>query len=507
MTETPETLIQRIYDEELGFRPTNFSIKPVHLANGLARALTGRSYKPLALVELLRQWVRNQTLRVDEERHPNSEIIDKYGAAFSFQNGSAVPDRTLTILRDLARDALGADGAVFDDPGKSSFTLSNECFITDDPSDNRCGAFLARLLTAGHEGDAARLLRTLLESKDDPWTTLALPMLNCAEVREVAKTGPQAELIRYSDHLFGFDESGKLRSPTLQRLREAFDRLGRFEDCGGSKLNSLRRMVLFGCFAIHVHMLGRWSEVQPGAARPLILLDMFDGRRPAIRDASRASLRAAGVSTESLLLKRIRDHIDAELGRGLSIEAILDQSMTEIRAKSAKRRKFEEQLRDRFRTHKEEVSMSHGDALAESFLELGIEVTGGHPVEFLTELGRRAGYLTPWANQGRGGKLQKRYGVTAEFLETLVAATIAPGEPVEFPEFCDALRDYFGVLLGRRQDDALIRANNLAAKQFGSPTSVSEEDLRENVEALRCALLETGFAKAYADGQTVVITG
>jgi hypothetical protein len=135
-----------------------------------------------------------------------------------------------------------------------------------------------------------------------------------------------------------------------------------------------------------------------------------------------------------------------------------------------------------------------------------IRKDGGHPVGFLTELGRRAGYLTPWANQGRGGKLQKRYGVTAEFLETLIAATVEPGQPLDFPEFLDALLEQFGIVVGRRRDDALIRANNLLGMQFGTPTSISEEDLRLNVDALRRAVLETGYAKAYADGQTVVTT-
>ena len=36
--------LEAVFDEEFGFRMTNFSIKPVHVANGLARALAGRTY-------------------------------------------------------------------------------------------------------------------------------------------------------------------------------------------------------------------------------------------------------------------------------------------------------------------------------------------------------------------------------------------------------------------------------------------------------------------------------
>lgn len=112
------------------------------------------------------------------------------------------------------------------------------------------------------------------------------------------------------------------------------------------------------------------------------------------------------------------------------------------------------------------------------------------------ELGRRAGFLSAWSNAGRGGKLQKRYTATAEFLETLIAATVEPDEPLEFPEFLDRLRDSFGILVGRPEDDALIRLNNLHGQQFGPPTAFDEEDLRRNVEEMRKLVVESGYGRA-----------
>ena len=41
--ETPAQLLRRIYDEEFGFLPTNASMKPVHVANAVARRLLGIS--------------------------------------------------------------------------------------------------------------------------------------------------------------------------------------------------------------------------------------------------------------------------------------------------------------------------------------------------------------------------------------------------------------------------------------------------------------------------------
>lgn len=86
----------------------------------------------------------------------------------------------------LALGVLGADSAVFPQPDKSSFTLSNERFVTRDPSDQRAGLFLARLLTVEPEDqtEAADYVSELLTSEDDAWTTLALPLLGFTDARQ-----------------------------------------------------------------------------------------------------------------------------------------------------------------------------------------------------------------------------------------------------------------------------------------------------------------------------------
>jgi len=161
-------LLESFHDEDFGFRLTNFSIKPVHVANGLARALAGRTYDTTAVTQLVRRYVRNQKLGVDEERYPNAEFISNYATAFASPRGHEPDALKVTRLRSLAFDVLSADGAVF--PTQQSFTLSNERFITGDLSDVRMGLFLCRLLTAEPTGrtDAATYLRELLQSESDP---------------------------------------------------------------------------------------------------------------------------------------------------------------------------------------------------------------------------------------------------------------------------------------------------------------------------------------------------
>ena len=95
----PYPMLQDVCDREFGFQPLNFSIKPVHVANGLARALTQRSYKTDALARTLRRYVIKQTLGVEQERHPNTEILEKYADAFEPLRGTAPDPQRLSRLR------------------------------------------------------------------------------------------------------------------------------------------------------------------------------------------------------------------------------------------------------------------------------------------------------------------------------------------------------------------------------------------------------------------------
>lgn len=493
----PEALLDDLYDQEVGFVLRSTVIKPVHVANGLGRALTNRTYETSALARTLRRWVRKQALGVDEERNPNSRIVEDYRAAFEGKRGSEPNDERLSRLRALTLDVVGADSAVFEQPDKSSYTLSNERFLTRDPSDGRAGLFLARLLTAPVSGpsDAGDVIVSLLQSETDAVTTLVLPLLQFAKPREEIERPEMASRVAKSNHLFRI-EHGELASPSLRNLRASYDRLARFERQTGSKLNSLRRLMLFGCFVLHVHAISRWSEQGTGAPQPPIVLDLFDGDVVSIRDASRSSLRAAGLALEGLIRTGMETFVLAEFGADADhiCEALgnLDGNPTA----SALREAVEARL----------ATVDPVEAMTRALAQAALGTQSDHPIAYLIELGRRAGFLAPWANQGRGGKLQKRYTATAEFLETLIAATVEPEKPLEFPEFLNKLRDTFGILVGRPEDDDAIRRNNLGERLFGTTTSINEEDLRDNVEQFRVSVLESGYGKSYADGRTIVTT-
>ena len=497
--DTPDVLLRRIYDEEFGFLPTNKSMKPVHVANGLARRVVGvtNDFRPLAKV--IRQYVTKQTAGYLEERNPNSAIIEAYPQKFQDLHRNTPPDERLTAFRALAKDTLGADGAAFES-GQSSFTLSHKRMITNDVSDNGSGDFLASLLTAGSgPAVAADLLRDLLDRDTDPWTMIAWPMLDVGAQSKATLSGValrRSKLV--SDNLLAVADD-QIASPTLRILRQRFDQLASFEK-QGEKLTTLRRLVLFGCFAIHVHMIRRCADVIPDRPRPPILLDMFDGRRRSLREASAATLEGGRRAIEQLVVFRIREYVASVLKDEEHIGPYLD-TLADTPEKQL--------IVDVYQA--EHASMGAVDALAEAFWKAGYSGVGpksakGYPWNALRELGRRSGYLSPYDDRGRGGKEHKRYGANAEFAEVLVASVVAPGHPRQFDEFLDDLRDAYGIVVGRQLDFDIVRRNDLRLG-VDLPRSVSfnENDLRLNVKQFRDLLIDIGFAKTYADGRTIVI--
>jgi hypothetical protein len=498
--ETPAQLLRRVYDEEFGFLPTNASMKPVHVANGVSRRLLGITNDHTALARVLRQFVKNQKGDYLDERNPNSAVLEAYGAQFADHFGNPPADEALTRFRSLAKDTLGADDAVF--PTQASFTLSHRRMVTGDISDNGSGDFLAAFLTAGapdKERPAAELLTHLLDTDTDPWTMIGWPLLGIGEEHD-APMGPGAQVrADRSAALLATTEKGDLVSGTLRELRTRYDQLATYEGSFGAKLTTLRRLLLLGSFVLHVHMVRRYGDVVEGGQRPPILLDLFDGRRRSLREASAATLQNGFRSIERLVLTRIRSHVDEVCG---SKPEDYVNTLPDDKESRALREEFDAQA----------PGVDPLTALAEAFWKVGYSGVGpgevkGLPWNALLALGRRSGYLLPYDNRGRGGKEHKRYGVNAEFAEVLVAATVVPGDPLDFDDFLDILRTSFGIVVGRTADFEVIRRNDLrAGGEIGRSVSVNEGDLRANLMAFRDLIVDIGLAKSYADGRTVVTT-
>src|SRR5207245_1887296 len=120
------------------------------------------------------------------------------------------------------------------------------------------------------------------------------------------------------------------------------------------------------------------------------LLDLFDGHRRALREASAATLQGGFRAIEQLVVHRINEHLGEVCGK--KPEAFV-ASLPESDQWDAVQVEFEAQL----------AGSAPLDALAEAFWKVGYSKVGpsevqGFPWNTLLALGRRAGYLLPYDN-------------------------------------------------------------------------------------------------------------
>ena len=110
----------------------------------------------------------------------------------------------------------------------------------------------------------------------------------------------------------------------------------------------------------------------------------------------------------------------------------------------------------------------------------------GSPRAFFTETLAAVGALN--ATTGK-----RHFTFKAPMLEAMVAATIAPGQVVEFGEYCQQLFDQFGLVIGPHQ-----------ARRAGATMHVDEADFKVNFDSFRNRLENAGLLTRYSDETDLV---
>ena len=476
----------------LGYSPNSASVKPVHIANGLCRAALGQYYDPRMLNHALIRWAKHGS----EERHPTAELVEDAKEEL----GDLAEPRNLARLnelRELLRGVLGADGAIFDKNDNCSYTLTYKAHVTRDHNDRGTGDFLYGILAADlGEGPspAIGLLRELLEDASDEISVLSLPLTSSEEPNvwnpERDETPAALEVKRNGS-------AQVFRSQILRELRLGFDTLAKFERANGSKLHSLRRLILFATFALYLHLTHRGLEYEDGrsfgAQRPLLLADFLQTGWSSVANASHATYNMGAKKIEAMITHGVRNVLVEEHGERLTTKQIED-FIDEIEFKGGDKRK------ERSRKHFREVYRSYAqamrtnvDAFVHAMVDVMLEELSGTPFDFARALGVRGGLLAPRGQRA----VKKRYAPSPELLEVLLAASMEPGEELELNALAERWRTKFGIITGALRSDS---------RDLGSASvfDATKEDLVRNAEALRATLIEIGYGRRYADGVTII---
>ncbi len=372
---------------ELGYRPTSSSIKPVHIANGLGRAAVAEHYDPKLLNHALVRWAK----RGSEERHSTEDFVaDAQARLGAF--GDAEQRMKLNELRGLLRDVLGADDAVFNKNEYTSYSLTHRTHLTRDSNDRHTGEFIFRLLAAdlgSGPSPALKLLRELLSDDSDEITSIAWP-LTVGEAPTVCEIDPKerpGSLVMRSQ-----DGRPTFRSPIVRELRAAFDRLAQFEKARGSKLQSLRRIVMLASVAIYLHLVHRVLDLGDGRTyktrrRPMLLDFTYGGWTPTAL-ASHGTYTLAVKSIEEMMVLGIRAALEQEYAQWTKRRfAQLVETMT-FQGSPARQEQKRKQLLDVFNSYAAEANIL--DAAAFAIVDGLVEEMSGTPIDFARSLGVRS---------------------------------------------------------------------------------------------------------------------
>jgi hypothetical protein len=474
----------------LGYSPTSSGIKPVHVANGLSRAVIGVCYDPKLLNHALVRWVKGA------ERHPTEALVEDAGERLG---DFADPGERLKLneLRALLKDVIGADDAVFDLNENCSYSLTHRSHVTGDHNDRGTGAFLHRLLTSD-QGDgpspAIALLKSLLDDESDEITAVSWPLIVGEQpiVYEI-------DLSELPDALSMDEDTGIFVSSIVRELRAGFDRLAAFERLRGSKLHSLRRLVSFASFAIFFHLIHRGLDYERRdrqiTRRVPTLLDFTRGGWTPIALASHGTYSLAIKGIERMMAEGIQEVLaeEEEDWTAARVEQFIQDVAlqgSDLR-KAQKRRQFVEVFRS-YAADSDDVLQAASFAIVDSL----VDEMKGTPMDFARAIGVRCGLLAP---RGRRA-VKKRYAPSSELLEVLLAATVRPDEDLELSELANLWWDRWGIMVGARPGDAQELAR-------WAVQNATKKDLAANANALREALIEIGYARRYADGVTIIRTG
>lgn len=504
-------ILNGVYDKDLGWRPASGSIKPVHIANGLFRELTGQIHDIDPLIEFLVPW-KSKAKKLDHPERSFETLVlhssnPRY-AVFQDENKKGKFEK----LREFSRGILSADGAVFPDAKMTSLSLTCQQMISSDDNDRKVGSFAASIIKGeDNGGQLSELTKRCLEQSDpsqlDPITFLAWPLLSTEEKKYVPKD-PEA---------FNPYNNKKLKQ-FFENLKDASNNLYKHEEDQVNNLATLQRVVHFSCLALltHVQALsvnGRIEERHP----LLLVVDAVKGSRLAV--ASELSLFGYYSGFENWLAARLAHRLKKNLPiiyatkDGRYKNEKLDEIPVSLRKPSV--RNFlsnistdkgetpdRDLLNDRMglfeqsiaRHGKDDAYKVLGDTLVQCYLK---EYTSGGPREFLGAVGRKVGLVYPhFAGRSRNKRVRPSVGI----LDVLVESCCPVDEPIPFNEFQNVLWNTFGLIVGGRESDGKNDHEILAEKGI----HISPTDLECNSAAFIDNLVEIGLARKYPDNVAYV---
>ncbi|SHJ79267.1 hypothetical protein SAMN02745146_0178 [Hymenobacter daecheongensis DSM 21074] len=476
----PELLLaevaERVANATWGFVPAR-DIKPVHLANGMFRALAGPIEPDLALLKKVVATMRGKTQKSSTEI---IEIAD-FRAASELPLSTAVAEGAVTQLRKALDVVLNQDGAFYEG-STSTPTLSHWHHLTKDPSDQRAGHLLAHVLLGAPERAAALAIRGALSKNDDAVYRLTAPLLGNQEDELPAFPAPDSDIQQKAQE-----------SCVLKNLQESFTTLAEYEPYL-DKTALLQRTVTLAGFGLLLHLFNGNSDT----CQPLLLC--ASDHPMAVREASRHTLALARRRLRSVFGDSLRQELIQRGDHKLSEEEYRDWASTWLPAES-----FTADQIQRYALEYEQELLAgetHFEAAVRALTGPAMAIIGRTksgqdsvtPEGCSKHLGRRIGLQWP-RKHGRGERYLMPVGAV---YDALVTSLLHHKEVIQAEVFWELAYKRFGLICG-----ALPEVDGERLARLGI-RNVTSAQLAANARGIIEDLTRLGYARTYADDVTLI---
>ncbi len=483
--------VRAFFDEPVErtlFYSPKIEIKPAHLANGFFRAACG-VYANAIL----------QHQAIYPKAYPDPPRLPEY------LRGKSHAD-----ARGMLHALLTADGTVFRKVDHSSYSSTHVSHLTRDHHDQHTGEWLSAILehdAGAGPSPALALIRSLLTQNDrqrsDELSTLTIPLVPEEETplhQFASACGTRAP------SSLSVDANGNFRDPVITAIRRGFDCIALHEGNTaryGGKLDTLRRLVTWGCFAVYLH-LANIGRIEPASRLPMLLC-LTDSPGLTLRQASIQSYQWVSRLIDRFLrqevravVERLSESDEASDWNDENIEAHITTMMWQptrggMRKYESTQASFSPDCLNFYRSYRGGTAQQPPkETFANAVTDMLDRVLSSSPADIARSLGMRIGLLTTY-----GQRTRKLYKPLPDLLEVLVRASVLPGEQWPLEQLASFWANEYGLLVGALGDD------NTRLAAWGI-SAVDGVELAENVDALALTLELSGYARRYADGVVLV---
>ena len=478
--------------EELGFYAASNSIKPLYVANGLFREVTGTTCD----ISDIYDWVRAENAK---KSLSSKEILEQYASIIIQREGDEATIDELKEIRYYLEKLFNPDSNI---QSGDTFSVPNISSIWQVRSyvqgEERVGGFLFKILNGkvdGKNSKAIEVIEKALKNDDDDITRTIKPII----------AGKSDSERKYRRDISVEEIDYTIAPDTILTVRRGFDCLA--ENCmdnsgkmSEDSLMVLRRMTSYSMFAVFFY-LSDINHTKYDDKKVPLLIDADTGLG-AIVNASSKCLIECKKAVERFTTNFVKEWLlEAKLISDVNNKAKCHHYLSEdINVTDDVRLELCLQF---------ENNCKNGDspllatAKAIQYALYTVTYKDTTPSDFCSVIGTRAGLVGPGGNTNYRRLLVNRFLLETIILSALTDEQLENG--VEFKALGTILRDKYNIIIGTDIDKDYEMLD-----EFGI-TKNTPEDLRgalsANAQEIADKIISLGLGKRYADGVTIIGRG